>query len=190
MTRQQDDHLLSTPLRRGWWTVSPIPQGTLHKVLDRAAGTVAEGLEWQGIAYTTAGARAVQEVSADATLRGTHSPDAADAEVPLGTVYELRLWTVLSESMRGSASLLARELRWLNGSDAVEVTISAGSASTTAQPSEGTQEPCWFRENTYLQHRADPSSTDGAMTSIEVFVEEQKYSNTVFIDELMTGRWI
>lgn len=67
---------------------------------------------------------------------------------------------------------------------------------------------CWYRVNEYLQHGADISGkhkldeTD-IMRSIEVFVEESKFGdeepessdkepkfgNTVFADELMTGRW-
>ena len=196
MTRQQSDHLRSVlHLREGSWLVSPFfqesqdPQDTLAEVVRRASSTSIDGLKWQGIAYTTAGARAVREVSADARLFGTDSLVAAETEVPLCTVYELRLWAVLEKTSTGTG-VLARELRWLNGSGATEVTVYADSASATAQRTEGTREPCWLRENTYLQHGADPSSADGAMTSIEVFVAEPEHSNTVFVDELMAGRWI
>lgn len=67
---------------------------------------------------------------------------------------------------------------------------------------------CWYRVNEYLQHGADISGKDkldetDIMRSIEVFVEESKFGdeepessdkepkfgNTVFADELMTGRW-
>ena len=67
---------------------------------------------------------------------------------------------------------------------------------------------CWYGVNEYLQHGADISGKDkldetDIMRSIEVFVEESKFGdeepessdkepkfgNTVFADELMTGRW-
>jgi len=75
--------------------------------------------------------------------------------------------------------VLAHELRWLNGSGAAEIVVGA---SREGLPGGS---DCWVRDNSYLQH----GEKGDVMTSIEVFTVEETYGNTVFADELMTGRW-
>ena len=130
-----------------------------------------------------------------------------------------------SASRRDSnGGVLAREIRWLNGSGCAEIVVERLREGEDHDPTvpekaedDGTnkdngaktlRQGCWYRVNEYLQHGADISGkkeldeTD-IMRSIEVFVEESKFGdeepefsdeepkfgNTVFADELMTGRW-
>ncbi|WP_103064257.1 hypothetical protein [Actinomyces qiguomingii] len=170
------------PLRRGRLTDASCGDGTLAGVLAEASAG-----SWQGIAYTTAGACSLREVygeAANARLRNTDGSD-----VDPGTVYELRLWSV---ETGGDQSLLARELRWLNGTGGVEVTVrrEAGAVDDGQATHGESGRPCWYRHNSYLQHGASaPYKGSDAMTSIEVFTEENRYGNVVFTDELMTGNW-
>lgn len=160
------------PLAKGFWTSSAV--GDLTEVLARAAGS---GMEWQGIAYTTAGAKSVFAVTGSAL---TTRLEGKDQEIPLGTVYELRLWAVGARP----DGVMARELRWLNGAGSAEVTV------RTDAPVGGEADACWVRDNAYLQHGARAPFKDAdTMTSVEIFTTEPEYGNTVFADELMTGRW-
>lgn len=129
-----------------------------------------------------------------------------------------------SANRRDSNGVLAREIRWLNGSGCAEIAVERLREDEDHDPTvrekaedDGTnkdngakklRQGCWYRVNEYLQHGADISGkkeldeTD-IMRSIEVFVEESKFGdeepefskeepkfgNTVFADELMTGRW-
>ena len=164
-------------LKPGAWTVDVAQDEDLEAALGRAGRL---GANVQGIAYTTAGARALQSVS------GQSLCDTGDHKVPLDTVYELRLWAVTRRDGEDDG-VLARELRWLNGSGSAEVAVlrTDGVRDGTASA-----EGCWYRPNAYLQHddsKKDPSKMP-KMTSIEVFAEAE-YGNTVFVDELMTGKW-
>lgn len=123
-----------------------------------------------------------------------------------------------------NGGVLAREIRWLNGSGCAEIVVERLREGEDHDPTvrekaeeSGTnkdngaktlRQRCWCRVNEYLQHGADISGkkeldeTD-VMRSVEVFVveskfgdeepefskEEPKFGNTVFADELMTGRW-
>ena len=164
-------------LKPGAWTVDVAQDEDLEAALGRAGRL---GANVQGIAYTTAGARALGSVC-DGVLRAT------DGEVPCETVYELRLWSVIAKD--GGDGVLARELRWLNGTGSAEVAVlradGVGDGAATGA------EDCWYRPNAYLQHsdsERDPRKMP-AMESIEVFIIEDEYGNTVFVDELMTGEW-
>mgnify|MGYP000889469391 CR=1 FL=1 len=166
-------------LKPGVWTVDVAQDEDLEAALGRAGRL---GANVQGIAYTTAGARALQSVS------GQSLCDTGDNKVPLDTVYELRLWAVTRRDGEDDG-VLARELRWLNGSGSAEVAVlradGVGDGAATGA------EDCWYRTNAYLQHsdsERDPRKMP-AMESIEVFIIEDEYGNTVFVDELMTGEW-
>ena len=116
-----------------------------------------------------------------------------------------------------NGGVLAREIRWLNGNGRAEIVVERlregkehNATAHEKAEDDGTnkdneaktlRQGCWYRVNEYLQHGADISGkkkldeTD-IMRSIEVFVvepefsdEEPKFGNTVFADELMTGRW-
>ena len=84
--------------------------------------------------------------------------------------------------------MLAHELRWLNGTGSAEVTLRGADDDDRAGAPE--EERCWYRPNDYLQHSADETDARNMpiMTSVEVFTEAD-YGNTVFVDELMTGKW-
>ena len=153
------------------WSSSPNPNATLDDVLKAVAptGSVA------GIAYTTAGAHAITSIS-EGKL---HS---SDGDVEQALIYELRLWEAGITDDRG---VLAHEWRWVNGSGSAEIIV-----YETSSRKENTLKfkPCWYRHNAYLQHGAALPGNPKTMTSIEVFTE-QEYGNTVFVDELMTGKW-
>ena len=166
-------------LKPAVWTTDIAPDEDLGAALGRVGRL---GANVRGIAYTTAGARALRS-ACDGVLRAT------DGEVPCETVYELRLWSVIAKDEGGGDGVLARELRWLNGTGSAEVVVlgadGAGDGAATGA------EACWYRPNAYLQHsdsERDPRKMP-AMESIEVFIIEDEYGNTVFVDELMTGEW-
>lgn len=118
-----------------------------------------------------------------------------------------------SKSANGRDSnggVLAHEIRWLNGSGCAEIVVERLREGEEHDPTvreraedDGTNKDngakpipqrCWYRVNEYLQHGADISGKEkldetDIMRSVEVFVEEPKFGNTVFADELMTGRW-
>ena len=171
-----ETHRFGRRLRNGRWTVCDA--GDLKRVIARAAESEAQ---WQGIAYTTAGARALRSISEGALC----STDGK--QVQHNTVYELRLWSVIEEG--GEADdVLAHELRWLNGAGSADVTIRGIDDDDRAGAPE--KERCWYRPNDYLQHSGDETDARNMpiMTSVEVFTEAE-YGNTVFVDELMTGKW-
>lgn len=129
-----------------------------------------------------------------------------------------------ANSSDSNGGVLAREVRWLNGSGCAEIVVERLPEGEEHDPTvpekaedDGTnkdngaktlRQGCWYRVNEYLQHGADISGKDkldetDVMRSVEVFVveskfgdeepefskEESKFGNTVFADELMTGRW-
>ena len=167
-----ETHRFGRRLEEGRWTVRDA--GDLQRVIARAAESEAQ---WQGIAYTTAGARALRSISEGALL-GTDGE-----QVQHDTVYELRLWSVIAKGGEGD-DVLAHELRWLNGTGSAEVTLRG------ADDGGREEERCWYRHNDYLQHSGDETDARKMpiMTSVEVFAEAD-YGNTAFVDELMTGEW-
>ena len=173
------DRFSMPDLKPAVWTTDIVQDEDLGAALGRVGRL---GANVRGIAYTTAGARALRSVC-DGVLRAT------DGEVPCETVYELRLWSVIAQDGGGGDGVLARELRWLNGTGSAEVAVlradGVGDGAATGA------EDCWYRPNAYLQHsdsERDPRKMP-AMESIEVFIIEDEYGNTVFVDELMTGEW-
>ena len=173
------DRFSMPDLKPAVWTTDVAPDEDLGAALGRVGRL---GANVRGIAYTTAGARALRS-ACDGVLRAT------DGEVPCETVYELRLWSVIAKDGGGGDGVLAHELRWLNGTGSAEVAVlrADGVGDGTATGAED----CWYRPNAYLQHgdsEKDPRKMP-AMESIEVFIIEDEYGNTVFVDELMTGEW-
>lgn len=174
-------------LEEGAWGVEVDEAATLDHVLGRL-GTG----EWTGLAFTTRGTHVLGTVTPDG-LR-----DTAGAVVERDTVYELRLWQPDGGPEPGVA---AHELRWLNGSGCAEIRVYTSSGADGAPAGAGTgareaappglpPESCWYRRNRYLEHRsASRSGAAGRMTALEVFTREPVYGNTVFTDEILTGRW-
>lgn len=99
---------------------------------------------------------------------------------------------------RDSNGVLAREIRWLNGSGCAEIVVerlregdeheatvckkAKDDGTNKDNGAKTLRQGCWYRVNEYLQHGADISGkkeldeTD-IMRSIEVFVEESKFGD-------------
>ena len=160
-----------------------------------------------GIVWATDGARAVSGINPtsagpDATLE-VSSPDSFDIE----RVYEARIWRVI-DANRDDATI-AHEFRWVNGVGAVELTLTEDTAEAVSESSESKPVSGWFHKVIYLQHQsAEGSDADSAseatsvqtgeskentttkqMTAVEFIQQEDKYGNTVVVDQLFTGEW-
>ena len=172
------DRFSMPDLKPAVWTTDIAPDEDLGAALGRAGRL---GANVRGIAYTTAGARALRSIS-EGALCGTDGE-----QVQHNTVYELRLWSVIAKGGEGD-DVLAHELRWLNGTGSAEVTLRGADDDDQAGAPE--EERCWYRPNDYLQHSADKADARNMpiMTSVEVFTEAE-CGKTVFVDELMTGKW-
>ncbi|PHP52861.1 hypothetical protein [Actinomyces ruminis] len=172
-------------LQGAFWAVRTLESATLPEVLSHARAHLRNA---QGIAYTTSKAYSVTGLGEDAALLTLD--DGQQRRVPLETVYELRLWTAVPAEQSDSDSttaerVLAHEIRWVNGCGSAEVRVFHPDGARA----EGSKE-CLVLHNQYLQHGATlPSQKPQVMTCIEVFAEEPVYGNTVFTDELFTGRW-
>mgnify|MGYP006961133446 CR=1 FL=1 len=198
----------------------------------------------QGIAYTTSGAKAIVRIDAAASplVDSSHervplntvyelrlwqviAPESSsESPQPDRSASNRESGETANNSESSKAAnnsdsngVLAREIRWLNGSGCAEIIVERLREGEDHDPTvrekaedDGTNKDngaktlhqgCWYRVNKYLQHGADISSEEkldetDIMRSIEVFVvepefsnEEPKFGNTVFADELMTGRW-
>ena len=125
-------------------------------------------------------------------------------------LFELRLWVpVKLPDEPAEGQVLSHEFRWVNGVGAVELTLTSGRPKTSSEVTESVSVGGWFHKVSYLQHKSaagsdrdsasDPTSgqteqdeqhaaTDN-MTAVEFIQEEDKYGNTVVVDQLFTGRW-
>lgn len=125
-------------------------------------------------------------------------------------VFELRLWgPSLQAQIPADGDILAHEFRWLNGVGAVELMLTSGTDSPQPNESKGSVNRGWLRTVRYLEHVPSTRSTTkpipaspenesnqsgegtGAchMTALEFIQEEDKYGNTVVVDQLFTGEW-
>ena len=125
-------------------------------------------------------------------------------------VFELRLWIpVKLPDEPAEGNLLACEYRWANGVGAVELRVTAGTDSSQTNGSKGSFDRGWVHAVQYLEHipysrstakhvpassdrKSDQSSggtTTSYMTTLEFIQAEDKYGNTVIIDQLFTGKW-
>ena len=142
------------------------------------------------------------------TTNGTHRvPDVKSASFDDSRTYEIRIWQVIGSD--NADSTLAHEFRWVNGVGAVELTLTKGTANAPSEDPESQPVSGWFHKVSYLQHEsaagndADPSSettsaqaakskdnaTTKQMTAVEFIQQEDKYGNTVVVDQLFTGEW-
>lgn len=125
-------------------------------------------------------------------------------------VFELRLWVpVKLPDEPAGGDVLAHEFRWVNGVGAVELTLTSGRPKTSSEVTESVSVSGWFHKVSYLQHKSAASSdrdstseptsaqteqdeqhaaTDN-MTAVEFIQEEDKYGNTVVVEQLFTGKW-
>ena len=92
---------------------------------------------------------------------------------------------------------------------AVELTLTKGTANAPSEDPESQPVSGWFHKVSYLQHEstegsnADSTSetpspqtgeskentTTKQMTAVEFIQQEDKYGNTVVVDQLFTGEW-
>ncbi len=162
-----------------------------------------------GIIWATDGTRSVNGLNPASPGQGAtlkvSSPDGFD----ISQVYEARIWRVINDN--GEDVTLAHELRWVNGVGAVELTLTANTAKASSEESESGKPYVsgWANKVSYLQHESSGSGdTDSApehtsgraeqdeqhattkqMTAVEFTQEEDKYGNTVVVDQLFTGEW-
>ena len=170
------------------------------------------GEDVQGLAFATNGTWTVlgfDKGSSDAKPKLSVTP-IDGREFDPTKVFELRLWVpVKLPDKPAEGDILAREFRWVNGVGAVELTLTSGTAEASSEGTESARVGGWFRKVSFLQHKSaassdrdsasDPTSgqteqdeqdaaTDN-MTAVEFIQEEDKYGNTVVVDQLFTGRW-
>ena len=162
-----------------------------------------------GIAWATDGTRSVNGLNPASPGQGptlkVSSPDGFD----ISQVYEARIWRVINND--GDDATLAHEFRWVNGVGAVELTLTANTTKASSEGSESGKPYVsgWANKVSYLQHKTSESSdTDTSlepttgqeepdqehaatkqMTALEFIQEEDKYGNTVVVDQLFTGEW-
>ena len=125
-------------------------------------------------------------------------------------VFELHLWVpVALPNEPSEGDILAHEFRWANGVGAVELTLTSGRLKTSSEVTESVAVSGWFHKVSYLQHKSAATSkeesapdtstgqtkqgkqdpTTNEMSALEFIQEEDKYGNTVVVDQLFTGRW-
>ena len=170
------------------------------------------GEDVQGLAFATNGTWPVLGADKDSpTKEPTLSVTPIDGrDFDPTKVFELRLWVpTLQAQNPADGDVLAHEFRWVNGMDAVELRVTAGTDSSQSSGSKGSGDRGWVYAVQYLAHVPSSSSTanpgtnstdnesnqsggsTGAshMTALEFIQEEDKYGNTVVVDQLFTGRW-
>lgn len=158
-----------------------------------------------GIIWATDGTRSTNGLNPASPGQGAtlkvSSPDCFD----ILQVYEARIWRITNDN--GEDATLAHEFRWVNGVSAVELTLTAN----TTKASEGSESgkpyvSGWANKVSYLHHESAASdNADSAseattgqeedqahaakkpMTAVEFIREEDKYGNTVVVDQLFTG---
>ena len=170
------------------------------------------GGDVQGLAFATNGTWTVlgfDKGSSDAKPKLSVTP-IDGREFDPTKVFELRLWVpVKLPDKPAEGDILAREFRWVNGVGAVELTLTAARPEAPSEDTEPASVGGWFHKASYLQHKSaassdrdsasDPTSgqteqdeqhaaTDN-MTAVEFIQEEDKYGNTVVVDQLFTGGW-
>ena len=125
-------------------------------------------------------------------------------------IFELRLWVpVKLPDEPAEGDVLAHEYRWVNGVGAVELTLTSGRPKTSSEVTESVSVSGWFHKVSYLQHKSTatrkeestPDTSTGQtkrskqdtatndMSALEFIQEEDKYGNTVVVDQLFTGEW-
>ena len=170
------------------------------------------GGDVQGLAFATNGTWTVlgfDKVSATEAPKLSVAPiDGRDFDPT--KVFELRLWVpVKLPDEPAEGQVLAREYRWVNDVGAVELTLTVGTAEASSEGTEPAPVGGWFHKVSYLQHKSVATSKEESapdtgtrqtkqgkqdsptndMSALEFIQEEDKYGNTVVVDQLFTGRW-
>lgn len=125
-------------------------------------------------------------------------------------IFELRLWVpVKLPDEPAEGDVLAHEYRWVNGVGAVELTLTSGRPKVSSEVTESVSVSGWFHKASYLQHKSAATSKEESapdtstrqtqqekqdtatneMSAVEFIQEEDKYGNTVVVDQLFTGEW-
>lgn len=125
-------------------------------------------------------------------------------------VFELRLRVLVTHTDDPEDdTLLAHEFRWVNDVNAAELTLTTGKKRVASDNSESTSVCGWAHEVSYLKHASAGSSKKATgpdssvpqskqctestgsadITVVEFIQEEDKYGNTVVVDQLFTGKW-
>ena len=170
------------------------------------------GGDVQGLAFATNGTWTVlgfDKGSSDAKPKLSVTP-IDGREFDPTKVFELRLWVpVKLPDKPAEGDILAREFRWVNGVGAVELTLTVGTAEASSEVTESVSVSGWFHKVSYLQHKSAATSKEDSapdtntdkpkqgkidspsndMSALEFIQEEDKYGNTVVVDQLFTGRW-
>ena len=170
------------------------------------------GEDIQGLAFATNGTWTVLGFDKGSS---TEAPKLAVAQIDgrefdPTKLFELRLWVPVKlpdEPTKGD--VLAHECRWVNGVGAVELTLTSGRPKAPSEGTESAPVGGWFHKVNYLQHKSAATSkeesapdtstgqtkqgkqdpTTNEMSALEFIQEEDKYGNTVVVDQLFTGRW-
>ena len=166
----------------------------------------------QGLAFATNGTWTVlgfDKVSSTEAPKLTVAP-IDGREFDPTKVFELRLWVpVKLHDEPTEGDVLAHEYRWANGVGAVELTLTSGRPKAPSEGTESAPVGGWFHKVNYLQHKSaatskeesapdtgtrqtkqgkqDPPTND--MSALEFIQEEDKYGNTVVVEQLFTGKW-
>ena len=170
------------------------------------------GGDVQGLAFATNGTWTVlgfDKGSSDAKPKLSVTP-IDGREFDPTKQFELRLWVpVKLPDEPAERDVLAHEYRWVNGVGAVELTLTVGTAGASSEGAESARVGGWFHKVSYLQHKSAATSKEESapdtgtrqtkrgkqdtptndMSALEFIQEEDKYGNTVVVEQLFTGKW-
>lgn len=161
-----------------------------------------------GIIWATDGTRSTNGLNPASPGQGATPKVSSPNGFDISQVYEARIWRVTNDN--GEDATLAHEFRWVNGVSAVELTLTANTTKASEVSESGKPYVSgWANKVSYLQHKTSESrDTDTSlepttgqeepdqehaatkqMTALEFIQEEDKYGNTVVVDQLFTGEW-
>lgn len=193
-------------------SIPPVTGDTPRLDVFLAYARTHSGEDVQGLAFATNGTWTVlgfDKVTSTGAPKLTVAP-IDGREFDPTKVFELRLWVPVKlpdEPTEGD--VLAHEYRWVNGVGAVELRVTASTDSSQSSGTKGSGGRGWVHAVQYLQHVPSTRSTtkpipaspenesnqsDGGkgashMTALEFIQEEDKYGNTVVVEQLFTGKW-
>ena len=200
----------SATLTRTQIPSAPDKMPSLSEFLAHAHGET--GARVQGLAFATNGTGTVlgfDKGSSDEKPKLSVTP-IDGREFDPTKIFELRLWVpVKLPDEPAEGDVLAHEYRWVNGVGAVELTLTSGRPKVSSEVTESVSVSGWFHKASYLQHKSAATSKEESapdtstrqtqqekqdtatneMSAVEFIQEEDKYGNTVVVDQLFTGEW-
>ena len=170
------------------------------------------GEDVQGLAFATNGTWTVLGFDKGSSVKAPKLSVAPidGREFDPTKIFELRLWVpVKLHDEPAEGDVLAHEFRWVNGVGAVELTLTSGRPKTSSEVTESVSVSGWFHKVSYLQHKSAATSKEESapdtstgqtkqskqdtatndMSALEFIQEEDKYGNTVVVEQLFTGKW-